>query len=199
MAGHASPSRKMATPARTTRISAPDATVAPEKIRSPRRTTGRDQTPGACGAADSSTVVLTALRGQGSGGRAADGLDGRLDLGADGVRERGGAGVVGSLLLAVGGGDVLQVRLHEVGLLGVVVLGAGHRVGDEHDRVRAGLRRRALEVVREDVLARVLALLGGVEDLRGGLRVGLDELAADADLDLAEVAGLALVGVADRA
>src|SRR3954453_10140066 len=196
-AGHAFTTRNRATPASVARMITPAQMARPRKTRSP--TTPPAGPPRTTDCRSSTGAALTSsqlLRGSLAAG---DGVDGRLDLRPHGVAVRGRAGVLRGRVLAVGADDVVQIGLDRRRLAGVGVLRAGHGVGHQHDRVRAGLGRRAVEVVREDVLARIVGLLGELDDLCGRLGRRADPFLAHLDLRLAERTRLGFVGVADRA
>src|SRR3954453_9236 len=156
-AGHALTMRNRATPASVARMSTPAPVARPAKNRSPLRAPCEPKRR-PLGSISATLTALAPLAGR-------DGVDRGLDLLAQRVAQRSRAGVLGAGLLALRADDVLQVSAHERALGGVLVLGAGDRVGDEDDRVRGRVLRRAGDREREDVLARVLGLLGGLEDL----------------------------------
>src|SRR4051812_13918612 len=217
MAGIASTTRKTATPARTARMSRAAPVAVPAKTLSPTRRVGV-RTAIASRVSNSAALKGSPFRGltgwhgpgsaralpgpesdasaRGSAPRS-DRVDGGLDLLAQLVADRRRAGVLGRGVLALRADDVAVERLDQLALVGRVVLRAGDLVGDERDRIRA--RDRAVELEREHVLAGVRALLGLVQDGGGSVGRRRDVLAADLDLGDAELAGLAVVGVADRA
>ena len=94
-------------------------------------------------------------------------------------------------------GDVADVGLDELGLVGVSVLRADDRVAHEHQRVVRRVGRGALELDGEVV--GLAALDGGrvVDDGCCALGARCDELVADLDLHDTEVTGARGVGVAD--
>src|SRR6185369_7884210 len=92
-----------------------------------------------------------------------------------------------------------QEALHQVRLGRVGVLRAGDLVRHEHDRVGPGRRGVAGQVEGEAAGAATLDALGLGEDVRRRLRGRAGVGVADLDQRLAQAAGLALVGVADRA
>src|SRR4051812_36489269 len=149
IAGQASLIRKIATPASTSRISAPAPVVLPAKMRSPTRRLGRGGCGGAlvmvtdrsvCSVLGLCTVCLvwmvgpdTARRPGASGGtsRAAapaggrssgrlDGVDDLLGCGPGVGGDRRTAGSLGRGLLALVADDVVLERLDRVGLRLVV-------------------------------------------------------------------------------
>src|SRR5690606_8759160 len=101
---------------------------------------------------------------------------------------------LGGGLLALVADDVGQPGLDELGGLGVVVLGAGQLVGREDDRVGTGLLGVALDVGGVVVLAAVLDLGGGLEDLGGGLGARADPVLAHLDLRGGQLSDLRDVG-----
>src|SRR4051794_5657629 len=212
--------RKVATPARTTRIRIPAPVALPENRRSPIRRTVRRA--GAC-----EVVVTPAPRardggfegsppgpgrpdGPGRRGRPGppvsrseslrrDRVDRLLALLAQGVRDRRGAGLVGRGLLAVRADHVALEGLDQLGGVGVVVLDAADVVADEDQRVLALVGRRPVDVVGEVVLPTTGLDLRAFDDRGGTLGGRRHPVAADLDVGDAELTGLALVGVADRA
>src|SRR3954470_3639358 len=160
--------RKVATPARTTRIPIPAPVALPEKSRSPIRRTGRR--PGAF-----EVVVTPAPRARDdwlppvrrSGSLRRDRVDRLLALLAQGVGDRRGAGLVGRGLLAGLADHVALERLDQRGRVGVVVLDAADVVTDQDQRVLARVRRRPVDVVGEVVLPTTRRDLRAL-DHRGG-------------------------------
>src|SRR5919198_5714975 len=151
MAGIASTIRKTATPARTTRIRRAALVAVPAKILSPTRRCGV-RTAIASRVSNSAALMrspfrgLTGQRGPGSAralpgpesdasGRVSaprsDRFDGGLDLLAQLIADRRRAGVLLRRVLALRADDVAVERLHQGGLVGRVVLGAGDLVRDE--------------------------------------------------------------------
>src|SRR4051812_19749186 len=173
IAGQAFTIRNSAPPASVARMTTPAQIARLRKTRSPAPP--REGPPRTTDCRSSTGAALTSFSSLGCLA-AGDGVDGRLDLGPHRVADRGRAGVLRGGALAVGADHVVQVALDQGALGRVVVLGAAHRVGDEHDRVRAGLGGGAIEVVGEHVGARIVGLLGELDDLRGGLGRGTDEL-----------------------
>src|SRR5690606_3379519 len=113
--------------------------------------------------------------------------------------DRGGAGGLGSGGLALLGDHVGGVGLDGLALRGVGVGAAQREVGDEHDRVDAGLLGGAVELHDDVVLLAALLARGDVDGLGGGGGAVLDELVADLDRGGAEAGGLGGVDVADGA
>jgi hypothetical protein len=136
-------------------------------------------------------VIPAALAG-------ADAVHDALRLLGELGREGRGTGVLRRGLLALLADDVGQVALDQLALLGVLVGGAGHEVGRQHDRVGAGLLGLVVELESHRGLGTSLHPRRHVEDLRGRLGRGADELVTDPDVRDTEVAGLAGVGVPDR-
>src|SRR4051794_35072288 len=175
--------RKVATPARATRIPIPAPVALPEKSRSPIRRT--DRRPGAF-----EVVVTSAPRARDdwlppvrrSGSRGRDRVDRLLALLAQGVGDRRGAGLVGRGLLAGLTDHVAHERLHQLGGVGLVVLDAADVVADQDDRVLARIGRRPVDVVGEVVLPTTGLDLGALDDLGRRLSGRLHEVAADLDL-----------------
>src|SRR5690349_18454741 len=217
IAGHASTIRKTATPARTTRINRAALVAVPAKILSPTRRVGV-RTAIASRVSNSAALKRSPFRGltgqqgpgsawalpgpqshasRGASAPRSDRVDGGLDLLAQLVADRRRARVLGRGVLALRADDVLVERLDQLALVRRVVLGAGDLVRDERDRIRAG--DGAIQLEREHVLAGVRALLGLVQDSGGGVGRRRDVFVADLDLRDAELAGLAVVGVADGA
>src|SRR5690606_40840205 len=118
-----------------------------------------------------------------------DAVDRGLGLGAQLVRDRGGARVLGGDVLALGGDDVAGVGLHGLALGGVGVGAAQREVGDQHDRVDARLGGGAVQLHDDVVLLAALLARGDVHGLRGSVGAVLDELLAHLDRGGAEVAG----------
>src|SRR5512132_764092 len=215
--------RNTATPPRIASTVTAAITVALEKIRSP----GRRRPPVAEARIPPACVVVSVCastqiedewraprRGAGPSGRtfgslvrkstvrsAADRVDGRCVLLLDPGRDRSRAGVLLSQLLALVADDEVEVGLDEIGRLGRVVLRAAHQVGDQQHRVGARVGRRALDRVGEHILAlaQLRVLLRLVEVGGGTLSARGDVGVPDLDLGHAEVTGLALIRVADRA
>src|SRR5438128_7395903 len=110
--------RKAATPASTTSMKMPAARALPEKMRSPRRRTGR----GCC----SSGVAVTLLRPSGlpvaprARSSARDLVDDLLGLLLLRRRDRRGPGGLGGGLLTVRAEDVAEEVLQDRGLGGVL-------------------------------------------------------------------------------
>src|SRR5690606_27333378 len=230
----ASTVRKIATPARMTRISSAEPTEAPLNARSPGRRTmplGRGPAdvwvispPGARARSRRAAVAqgrptfarwlaaqVRRLPRCGSRrtrrtdyrwARSLTGVDRGerlLGLRAQVGGDRSGAGGVRRGGLTLLRDDVTDEALHQVSLRRVGVLLAHDVVGDEHDRVGAGLRGVTRELEGEVTLDAGLDRLGRVDDLGSGLRGERDELLADADPGRAQRTNRRGVGVADRA
>src|SRR5680860_1319197 len=113
--------------------------------------------------------------------------------------ERCGTGGCGSSGLALFADDVAEVTLDQVSGCLVGVGRAGQQVGSQDDRVGARLLRGAVEVDRHVGVGTSLDARRHLDDLRGCLRGGGDELFADLHAGDTDVDGLAGVGIADGA
>src|SRR5690625_1601115 len=164
--GIASTVRKIATLARMIRMSAPAESERPEKIRSPRRWTGRAfsrllamvtfscslvvRAPGPCGGR---LVSPEDARRPPGGSFRRDVLDDLGRVGRHLVGQRCGTGLLGGGPLAFGAHDVAEVLAHQARLFLRVVLAARDAVRDQDDRVDPLRGRRTVDVERHAGIA----------------------------------------------
>src|SRR4051812_40201171 len=180
--------RKTATPARARRIVRPAARVRLAKTRSPKRRLGD---PAFASMVLTVWCALDSLRG--------DRVDDRLGLLGEGRRDRGRAGVVRRLLLALFADHIGQEALDERGL-GLVVVGrAGDQVRRQHQRVGPGRGGGAVDLDGHVALGAAVVERGGFDGLGSTLGGGRGPGVADLDRGRLQVAHLAEVGVPDGA